>query len=700
MKIKLIKLTISIIFSLLSFPVFSAAISDPVVGEIDNLLDLAKKASLKQENLIALDHLRHAISLARENTFADRELTALIDTTTIHQRMGQQAQAERNLLRISEIVAFQDGPVMARGHRFLATYFLQHGDLEKSRESLHVAVDSYRVLGDELRLTESLLDLGFGDVEMSEYELAEKAFEEAFELAKQSKYKLLATIAALNLAKARQHRNPRLNVDELLVYVENNIRSSTYSSKLLELSISLAGFFREQSHRSGIAIRDSYDYRKRAYAVYRNALRLAKQYGKVRDESYAYGGIGRLYSDEGRYQEAALYFSEASMLAHESSSPDSYFRWDIELALAKGKNKNSDALSYFRLAMRIVDKEINTILGLEPEAYQNLLRDFYEQYLEAIARQDRGGGDETLARESYHVVSTLKLSEVLSQHSLRPIATVSSNEHKLGSVDYLSVVTRDKLYIVVNDHKRFHLKVVDVGRNELHRQVIALRKAIDQERDVSDLAESLYKYLIFPIASIIPSANKLRFSHDGLLRAIPMAVLQNGKEYLIESYAIEYFVADELQDFQWEREDELLHGRSEQWSNLRFTYSQNLIGIGSRLLIDRSNPQGDAETPGLFGFEGDLVQEIRKNDIKSLVVSNSQWSSDEVSLLLIPKRIGVKRFVSTLWYGERLSSVINDNVNLRSGQLPVDEQIQQIQVSLLKMKLAPKFWSSPMVVSL
>ena len=705
MKIILKKLAISIVFSLLSLPLFAAAISDPVIGELQNHLNLAKKASLKQKNLIALDHLRLAISLARDNGYVDSELTALIETVDIHQGMGQGMLVDNSLRRISEIVALDDGAVMARGHGFLARYFLQHGELEKARESLHVAVDAYRFLGDNPRLAESLLDLGFSDIEVAEYELAEKAFDEAFNVAKKSNYKFLAAIAALNLAKVKQHRSPRLNVNRLLTYVDKNIRSSADSAKRLELSISLARFYRDQSRRPGIVVRDANNYRKRAYTIYRTVSRLAKQQGKVRVASYAQGGIGRLYSDEGRYAEAALYFDAASLLAHESNSLDSYYRWDVELALAKGKGKDSDALSYFRVAMKILDKAINTILDSEPDAYQNLLREYFEQYLAAIARQDRAShdsreNDESLAREAYHVMDTLKLSEVLSHHTLRPMETLFPNEHEKGRVDYLSVVTKEALYIVVNDQKRIYFKLVDVGGAELNRQIVALRKAIDKERDISDLSASLYRYLISPIASSITAGNKLRFSHDGLLRALPMAVLHDGEKYLIEKYTIEYFVSNKLHDYQWEREDELLAGRNEQWSNLNFSYSHQLIGIRSRILIDSSRPQGSAGNPGYFSFEGDLVEEVRKNNIRSLVVADSQWSSDEISQLLVPLRLGVKNFVSTLWYGDRMSMVITDNMHSLGGQFSVDERIQQIQISLLKMKVAPKYWSSAMVVGL
>ena len=705
MKIILKKLTISIVFSLLSLPLFAAAISDPVIGKIENYLDLAKKASLKQKNLIALDHLRQATNLARDNNYVDSELTALIEAVVILQGMGQQVQTDRNLHRISEIVAFENGAVMARGHGFLARYYLQQGELEKARESLHVAVDVYRLLGDKTRLTESLLDLGFSDIEVAEYELAERAFDEAFDLAEQSNHKFLATIAALNLAKVKQQRSPRLNVDRLLAFVEKNIRSFDYSAKTLELGISLAAFYRDQSRRPGVAIRDSENYRKRAYTIYGTVLELAKQHGEVRAESYAQGGIGRLYSDEGRYKEAALYFNVASQLAHESNSADSYYRWDIELALTKGKSKDIEALSYFRLAMRVVDKEINSILALEPDAYQNQLREFFEQYLAALSRQDRadqdsGANDESLAREAFHVVDTLKLSEVLSHHSLRTIETVFPQKYKSGYVDYLSVVTKDALYIVVKDHERIFFKVVDVGRDKLNRQIVALRKAIDQEKGISGSARSLYRYLILPIESHISVASKLRFSHDGLLRSLPMAVLQSGKEYLIEKYAIEYFISDKLHEYQWGREAELLTGHNEQWSNLHFHYSHQLVGIRSRILIDSSKPQGNSDNPGLFGFERELVQEIRKNKIESFVVSDSQWSSEEIMQLLIPSRFGVKKFVSTLWYGDQMSMMIADNMYSFSGQLPVDEGIQQIQISLLKKKVSPKYWSSAMVVGL
>ena len=93
-----------------------------------------------------------------------------------------------------------------------------------------------------------------------------------------------------------------------------------------------------------------------------------------------------------------------------------------------------------------------------------------------------------------------------------------------------------------------------MGRKQLNQEVVKLRLFLQNPNsDVKQLektAQQLYDWLIKPIEGELEAGNinHLAFSLDRGLRYIPMAVLHDGEQYLIEKYTVTTFISAEFTD--------------------------------------------------------------------------------------------------------------------------------------------------------
>ncbi len=83
--------------------------------------------------------------------------------------------------------------------------------------------------------------------------------------------------------------------------------------------------------------------------------------------------------------------------------------------------------------------------------------------------------------------------------------------------------------------------------NELRRR---LEKLSDRQNSYEEKAEEVYNWFIRPFASELEQIKTLVFVQDGILWTIPMASLYDGKQFLIEKYAVANTPSLSLTNFQ------------------------------------------------------------------------------------------------------------------------------------------------------
>jgi CHAT domain-containing protein len=133
---------------------------------------------------------------------------------------------------------------------------------------------------------------------------------------------------------------------------------------------------------------------------------------------------------------------------------------------------------------------------------------------------------------------------------------------RMGMVSELGEGTVLLQYIVLEDALRILLTTADVqrpyklatGEKEINRLASGLLEALRSDTlDPRPLAKELYDLLIGPIAEDLEQAHArtLMASLDGVLRYVPLPVLYDGRQYLVERYAVAVYIeaaADRIKD--------------------------------------------------------------------------------------------------------------------------------------------------------
>lgn len=112
----------------------------------------------------------------------------------------------------------------------------------------------------------------------------------------------------------------------------------------------------------------------------------------------------------------------------------------------------------------------------------------------------------------------------------------------------------DRLHIILTTPQVQLVREATVSASELNRTIQAYREVLQNPaRDPLPLAQSLYRWLIGPVAADLQQAGAqtLMVSLDGSLRYLPLAALHDGSVYMVERYALAIYTEaakDRLKD--------------------------------------------------------------------------------------------------------------------------------------------------------
>jgi CHAT domain-containing protein len=137
---------------------------------------------------------------------------------------------------------------------------------------------------------------------------------------------------------------------------------------------------------------------------------------------------------------------------------------------------------------------------------------------------------------------------------LRDLSALQDNLRQLDQAVLLyPLILEDRLELVLvtADAPPFHV-TVPVTAPELEATVARLRQALASPNGVVEApAQQLYDWLIRPLTPALAEADAetLLYAPDGQLRYIPLAVLHDGQQWLVQRYRLSHLTAASLTDF-------------------------------------------------------------------------------------------------------------------------------------------------------
>ena len=278
-------------------------------------------------------------------------------------------------------------------------------------------------------------------------------------------------------------------------------------------------------------------------------------------KSYAMGQRGELYEITEQWQQAEDFTQKALQLTTTNDYPDGRYRWQWQQGrLLKKQNKQDEAIPAYDAAVQTLEGIRSNLRFIDADvqfSFRDNVEPIYREFAELLLiRGDGSEPEDALLDKAIQQIDSLQLSELENflRCSLAQTTAITKFEVASNTAILYPMILENHLTVILQlpNSKRFHK--IDISNTDVEDTLAALRGFLSDSPsdtpDVIPLAKKVYGWLIEPFLDDLASQEQidtLVFVLDGSLRNIPMGVLYDGNEFLIEKYAIA--VAPELELF-------------------------------------------------------------------------------------------------------------------------------------------------------
>lgn len=304
------------------------------------------------------------------------------------------------------------------------------------------------------------------------------------------------------------------------------------------------------------------DNLRQAQTLLQSAATLANKLGDQRAESFALGELGHTYECQGNYQQALKFTQQARLAAEQEKDSLYLWEWQTGRVLSSQGNK-AESINAYETAIATLESIRDDLLTANRDI-QFDFRDNVEPIYRELIEQRLATNDQTIVIPANQPAQVANISSVLNTiDSLRlaelqnyfgndcAIADViTTNKVDLLQPDshtayFSSIIFNDRIAIIVNFPNR-QTKIAwhrSSTKTTITEEINQFRRGLeafyDEDYDLQP-GQNIYNWLIQPFAKDLQQAgiDTLVFTQDGILRSISMAALHDGKQFLVEKYAL------------------------------------------------------------------------------------------------------------------------------------------------------------------
>lgn len=273
-----------------------------------------------------------------------------------------------------------------------------------------------------------------------------------------------------------------------------------------------------------------------------------------RAESYALGTLGWLREQTKQFTDAQSLTQKALFIAQSINASDIGYQWEWQMGrLLKNKGDNKEAISYYSKAIETLQSLrsdlVTTNQGIQ-FTFRESVEPVYRELVELLV-QTKGNLEPPPdnLRQARFLIETLQLAELdnfFRQACLTAKVEIDQvvEQDQSAAIVY-PIILPDRLEVILKLPGQKDLKhyATNIVKQDVDRTLEQLQENIPEPhtlRLVQSLSAQVYDWLIRPAEAEL-GKNEIKtlvFVLDGGLRNIPMASLYDGKQYLIEKYAL------------------------------------------------------------------------------------------------------------------------------------------------------------------
>ena len=293
------------------------------------------------------------------------------------------------------------------------------------------------------------------------------------------------------------------------------------------------------------------------------AVQQAKTLQDARSLSYANGTLGKLYEQTGQWSAAQNLTQQALVLAEGIKAGDIAYRWQWQLGRilkASGNLQGStkEAIASYTKSVDTLKSLRNDLAAINPDvqfSFRESVEPVYRELVELLLQQqgnvEPSQSNLRLARSTIESLQLAELDNFLREACLQAKPQQIDQIDATAAVIY-PIILKNRLEVILSlpgkPLQHYATNVSDSEVDEKLKQLQRYLKQPDRTKDVKELSQQVYSWLIEPFADDLEinvplEKSKLKtlvFVLDGSLRNIPMAVLYDNQrnQYLVQRYAI------------------------------------------------------------------------------------------------------------------------------------------------------------------
>ncbi|MEA5601647.1 CHAT domain-containing protein [Nostoc sp. UHCC 0252] len=487
---------------------------------------------------IALENWQQAQKYYEQAGDKMGSLGSQINQAQALQSLGFYRRSKQQLETLTQnLGAMPDSEIKVSGLRSLGLALLMIGDSGKSQQVLEQSLAIARKIETTPQLSSILLSLGKTAVDLKDPEAALDYFEEAEQLTTNPSDRLQARLAKFKLFIDYDKAELATPLAPQLL---QQLKELPPSHTSLYAAINFVASLNRQSNSNQILpLKDL----AQLMAV---TVKSAQQIQDAQAEAYALHQWGKLYRQTQQLSQAQELTQKSLKIARQLQAEDiiAQSAWQVG-QLYKEQGDRSEAIAAYTEAVKSLKSIRGDLVSVNPDvqfSFRESVEPVYRELVGLLLDQEPSQAELMEARDLIEALQVAELDNFFREACLDTSQQIDQIDPN-ATVVY-PIILPDRLAVILSktgQPLRYYVtkkSQADIEQT-LEKLLIGFNPVSDsKERD--RLSQEIYNWLIRPaeIDQAFKDTQTLVFVLDGRLRNIPIAALYDGKQYLIEKYAV------------------------------------------------------------------------------------------------------------------------------------------------------------------
>jgi len=474
---------------------------------------------------------------------------SLINQAQAMQALGLYRQAEKTLTQVEAVLQNQPNPIQSMGLRSLGNTLRVIGNLKKSRQSLEQSLTVAEQLQSPSDISAALLSLGNTTRAQKEIQAALGFYQQAEATSTSLITRTQALLNQLSLLLETQQPSEALALG-------SKIQAQIASLPLSRASVYAQINFAQSLTRLKTSNTDNTPSWTDISQVLAKAVQQAKSLKDSRAEAYALGHLGGLYEQTQQLGNAQDLTEQALLIAQGIDASDIAYRWQWQLGrLLKATGKNQEAIAAYTESVNTLQSLRSDLVTINPDiqfSFREEVEPIYRQLVDLLLQSPETPGEPSQQNlvQARTVIESLQLAELDNffrtaclQGQAVQIDQVIDQDDPTAAVVY-PIILPDRLEVILKlPNLPLRHYATSIAQDEVEETLEELQQQLVKPfslKRTQSLSKQVYDWLLKPAedAFIQSQIKTLVFVLDGSLRNIPMASLYDGKQYLVQKYAV------------------------------------------------------------------------------------------------------------------------------------------------------------------